>query len=107
MAYDDIWRIISSRSFAVSSVGGAQASTAAFGSQTYAVRLYAPGTVSSTSGCRIAIGDGGAAVLVSSTQSLYLPANWPEIYKVSPGQTLAALSNDAGLFSLNVVELTK
>jgi len=105
MAYDEIYRIVSSRALAVSSAGGAQASTTAFGSQTYAVRLYAPGTVSSTSGCRIAIGLSN--VTVSSTADVYLPANWPEIWKVSPGQTIAALSNDAGTFSLNIVELTK
>jgi len=105
MAYDEIYRIVTSRALAVASAGGAGASTTAFGSQTYAVRLYAPGTVSSTGGCRFAIGSTGVAV--SSTADVYLPANWPEIWKVSPGQTLAAISNDASTFSLNIVELTK
>lgn len=107
MPYDDIYRIIpgTPRSVAVASVGGAQASTTALSAQTYAVRLLCPGSTSSTGGCRFDIGS--TAVAVSSTQSALLVPNWPEIYKVTPGQTVAFLSNDAGTFSVNVVELSK
>jgi hypothetical protein len=105
MAYDDIYRIIASRSFAVNSVGGAQASTTVLSSQTYAVDLVFPGSTSSTSGCRFVIG--GPTDAVSSTQASLLPANWPQRYKVTPGQTVGAISNDAGTFSLTVIELSK
>lgn len=105
MAYDGIWRILTARTLAVNSVGGAQASTASVSSETFAVRLLCPGSTSSTGGCRFDIGSTGVAV--SSTASPLLVPNFPEIYKVTPGQTIAALSNDAGTFSLNIIELTK
>lgn len=106
MAYDDIYRIISSRDMAVASVGGAVASSTVFGTQTYAVELCYPGSTSSTGGLRIAIIDvAGAAV--SSTQGALLPPSWKQVYKCTPGQRVSAISNDAGVANLNIVELTK
>lgn len=105
MAFDEIYRFGSSQDLAVNSVGGAVVSTAAFGKETYAVQLNFPGSASSTGGMRVAVIDPGGAV--SSTQGPLLSANWPYIVKVTPGQQISAISNDAGLPKLNIIELTK
>lgn len=105
MRLDNIWRLSTAQALSVASVGGAAASSAAFGTQTDAVQLAFPGSVSSTGGCRIAIvspDDNG----VSSTQGTLLPANWIEVFRCSPGQRVSASSNDAGTFSLSITELT-
>ena len=107
MAFDDsIWRLGAAQALAVASVGGAAASTTVFGTETYAVELAFPGSVSSTSGCRIAIVSPGDAA-VSSTAGTLLPANWVQVFKCTPSQRVSAISNDAGTFSLSVTELTK
>lgn len=89
---------------AVASVGGAVASSAAFGAQTYTIQLSFPSSISSTGGCRIAVVDSTATV--SSTAGTLLPANWIQTLRVSPGQRVSAISNDAGTFSLSITELT-
>ena len=43
---------------------------------------------------------------VSSTAGPLLPANFIEVVKVTPGQRVSAISNDAGTFSLSITELT-
>lgn len=106
MAFGSIWRLAAAQALAVASVGGAASSTTIFGTETYAIQVAFPGSTSSTGGCRIAIIDTvGAAV--SSTQGTLQPANWIQIYKVTPGQRVSAISNDAGTFSLAITELTK
>src|SRR5215510_2613463 len=90
---------------AVASVGGAAASSSAFGTQTYAIQLAFPGSVSSTGGCRIAIVSPNDNA-VSSTQGTLWPANWIEVFRRSAGQRVAAISNSAGTFSLSIRELT-
>jgi hypothetical protein len=90
---------------AVASVGGAAASSSAFGTQTYAIRLAYPGSTSSTGGCRIAIVSPNDNA-VSSTQGTLLPPNWVQVVRCSPGQRVSAISNDAGTFSLSITELT-
>ena len=105
---DTSWRLGAAQALAVNSVAGAAASTTAFAAQTYAILCSFPGSVSSTSGCRVAVIDpGGSPTAVSSTAGALLPANWIQTFKVSPGQKLSAISNDAGTFSLSVTELTK
>jgi hypothetical protein len=104
MRFDNVWRLSTAQALSVASVGGAAASSAAFGTQTHAVQLAFPGSVPSTGSCRIAIAspnDNG----VSSTQGT-LPANWIEVFRCSPGQRVSAISNDAGTFSLSITELT-
>jgi hypothetical protein len=95
--FDNSWRLGTAFALSVASVGGAAASSQAFGTQTHAVQLCFPGSVSSTGGCRIAI--------VSPNDAL-LPANWIEVFRCSPGQRVSAISNDAGTFSLSITELT-
>jgi hypothetical protein len=70
--FDNFWRLGTAQALAVASVGGAVASSAAFGTQTYAIQVNFPGSVSSTGGCRIAIVDPGTTV--SSTVGTLL---WP------------------------------
>ena len=100
------WRLGTAQSLAVASVGGAAGSSSAFGTETYAIQLCFPGSTSSTGGCRIAVVSPQDAA-VSSTAGAFLPANWQQYYKVTPGQRVSAISNDAGTFSLSIVELTK
>jgi hypothetical protein len=102
--FDDCWRLGTAQALAVASVGGAVISSAAFGVQTYAIMLSYPGSVSSTSGCRVAVVDPGTTV--SSTAGTLLPPNWIEVYRCTPGQRVSAISNDAGTFSLSITELT-
>jgi hypothetical protein len=106
MAYDTIWRLATAQALAVASVGGAAASTTAFGAETYAIMLSFPGSVSSTCGCRVAVVSPGDSA-VSSTNGALFPPNWIQEIKVTPGQRVSAISNDAGTFSLSVTELTK
>lgn len=106
MAFSDIWRILGSENLAVASAAGAAVSTAVFGAQTYAVRLNFPGSTSSTGGVRVAFGNASEVPTAGSTSAL-LSANVPEIFKVTPGQRISAISNDAGAPSLNIVQLTK
>jgi hypothetical protein len=93
------------RALAVASVGGAAASSSAFGTQTYAVQLAFPGSVSSTGVCRSAIVSPNDNA-VSSTAGTLLPPNWIEVFRCSPGQRVSAISNDAGTLSLSITELT-
>ena len=105
MRFDNVWRLIAAQALAVASVGGAAASSSAFGTQTYAIQLSYPGSTSSTGGCRIAIVSPNDNA-VSSTAGTLLPANWVEVLRCSPGQRVSAISNDAGTFSLSITELT-
>ena len=102
---DSLWRLGVAQAVAVQSVGGAAQSSAAFSVETYAIMVSFPGSTSSTGGCRVAVVDSTAAV--SSTAGTLLPANWVQTYKVTSGQRVSAISNDAGTFSLSVTELTK
>ena len=96
---------VTAQALAVASVGGAAASSSAFGTQTYVIQLAYPGSTSSTGGCRIAIVSPNDNA-VSSTAGTLLPANWVEVLRCSPGQRVSAISNDAGTFSLSITELT-
>lgn len=105
-AFDGVWRIASSGNLAVASTGGAAASTAVFGTEIYAVMLNFPGSTSSTAGLRIAFGNAAEAPVADSTSALIFGSQ-PNIFKVTPGQRLSAISNDAGTMTVNVVQLTR
>jgi hypothetical protein len=104
----DVYRQITGVDISPGSSGGAAASTSVFDTQTYAVRLIAAGPVSSVSGSagiRYKIVTDGD--VVSSTADTLLPLNWVETVKVTPGQRVSAIGNDAGAsYKLTVVELT-
>jgi hypothetical protein len=61
--------------------------SAAFGAQTYQVRVAA------TSACRIRIGDGTPTALATDS---YLPADRPEYFTCTPGQKIAVIQEAAG-----------
>jgi hypothetical protein len=75
------------------------------GTQTRRIRLCFPGSTSSTGGCRFTIVDPQTPAISSTTAAL-LPANQVHVVRVSPGQRVSAISNDAGTFSLSITELT-
>lgn len=100
------YRLGTSRTLAVNSTGGAAVSTAVLGSEIYFVRLLAQGgVVLSTAGVRVAIGNAAEAPVADSTSAL-LMVNWPDVFKITPGQRISAIGNDGGTYTLNVVELT-
>jgi hypothetical protein len=103
--YDNQFRLSTAQALAVASVGGAAASSSAFGTQTYVIQLAYPGSTSSTGGCRIAIVSPNDSA-VSSTNGTLLPPNTIGVFRCSPGQRVSAISNDAGTFSLSITELT-
>jgi hypothetical protein len=69
----------------------ASAASAAFGAQTYAIRVVA------TEDCHIKVGDGAVTATAAET---YLPADLPEYFTVTPGQKVAAVraTADGSLF---------
>lgn len=102
MAYvrDSLARLGTVNNVVVATTSTAVASSA-FSSQTYAIRVAAPGA------CYIAV----ATPLTASTTdvtatntSAYLPANQPEYIKVTPGQKLSVFS--ATTQTVSVVEVT-
>lgn len=106
-AYDGVYRIIASRSLAVGSSGAVVASTASVSSQTRIVQLMYNGPIASTAGVRFNIGDVGSTVVNSTTSPLLFPGV-PATYLISPGQQIAALSNDASAVGgITIIELGK
>jgi hypothetical protein len=99
----DAYRHRTTQNVAYNVAGGASTQSAAFGTQTYAIRVSTAGLVDGTNnGARIAVGDNPTA----SATSALLPLNWPEYIKVTPGQKVAVLGNSAATGSLSVTELT-
>lgn len=104
----ELFRLLSSVNVGVSTAGGAQASTTAFSTQTYAIQLIATNlnsTAGSTGGVRIAVTDSTTGAVTSNTDAL-IPPNFPIVLKVTPGQRIAAIASDGGVYNLNVVQLT-
>ena len=81
MPMQDSSRIISTQTIAVS---GTTASSSAFSSETFQVR------VSSDTACNYKVGE-GAASNTASTADPFLPVNWVEYVTVTPGQKIAAI----------------
>lgn len=102
MFFHDAYRHGTVNNVTFAAAGGASAQSAAFGAQTRSIRICVQGAVTATSGLRIAVGDNPTA---SATTAL-LPVNWVEYIKVTPGQKIAALSNDTVTGTLSVTELT-
>ena len=87
-------RIGVSSSLSVSST--ASATTAAFGSQTYQIRVAAL-----TTGAFVNVGDGTPT---ATTSSAFIPANTFDFFTVTPGQKAVALGQ-AGAGSVIVTEM--
>ena len=104
---DATYRIITSRYLAVNSADGAAASITSVSSQTYAVDLTFGTVQIATSGVRFEISDRGAGAVTSTTGALLLP-NQTRRYKITPGQIVQAISQDAStVAAFNIVELAK
>jgi hypothetical protein len=103
MGYHDAFRQGASQNLAYNAAAGASAASAAFGTQTYWIRVAAPGVVAAGSGVRIVVGDGTPT---ASATSVFLPLNWIEVIAVTPGQKIAALSNDTTGGNLSITELS-
>ena len=102
MFFHDAYRHGTVNNVTFAAAGSGSAQSAAFGAQTRSIRICVQGAVTTTSGLRIAVGDNPTA---SATTAL-LPVNWVEYIKVTPGQKVAALSNDTVTGTLSVIELT-
>lgn len=70
------------------------AASAAFGTETYQIRVAA------SAACFIAVGTSPTAAATDA----FLPANWIEYVKVTPGQKISAFS--ATVQTVSVVEIT-
>jgi hypothetical protein len=103
MTPHDAYREGAKQNVAFNGSAGASVQSAAFGAQTYFIRVCAVGIAGATAdGVRIAVGDNPTA---TSTSTL-LPLNWFEYIKCTPGQKIAVLGNNTGTGSVNVTELT-
>lgn len=97
---DSAARFGATNNVVIATTSTAVASTA-FGSQTYQIRVASP------SACFVAVVTpltASTTDATAATTSAYLPANFPEYIKVSPGQKLSAFS--ATLQTISVVEVT-
>ena len=104
-SYHDAYRQGASQNIAYNAAGGASTASTAFGAQTYWIRVCAVATYPAVTGdgVRIVVGDGTPTATATST---LLPLNWVETIAVTPGQKIAALSNNATTGSLNITELS-
>lgn len=80
-----IWKQILNQ--AAITVSGTSAPSAAFGTETYAIRI------ASSTACYYNVGDGTP---VATTATAWFPANWIEYILVNPGQKVAFLQQTAG-----------
>lgn len=92
-AFSNIWRPTTCQTAAYTTTAGTI--TNAVGSQTRAVRVVV------TSAAHIAIGTAPTA----TTADVYLPADTPEYFQISPGEKVSAIQVSAG-GNLHVTELT-
>ncbi len=76
--------------------GGTSAQSAAFGSQTEYVRI------ASTADIYILFGANPTAVATANSSTIFIPADQPEIFKVSPGEKMAAI----GTANVSVTEMS-
>src|SRR5262245_46164501 len=97
-------RLGASQNVAYNAAGGASAASAAFGAQTYQIRVLAVSGVAAAIGdaVRVVVGDGTPT---ASATSAALPLNQVEYLTCTPGQKIAVLSNNASTGTLNVVEI--
>jgi hypothetical protein len=103
MQFHDAYRILATQNVAYNAAAGASVQSAAFASQTRFIRVLAVGVVSaSIDGVRIAIDTSPTATATSAL----IAVNFPEIFKVTPGQKIAVLGNNTGTGTVNVIELS-
>ena len=99
----DAYRHSSAFNLAYATAGGASATSAAFGAQTRYIRITAVGVLGATNdGVRFQV----ASNPVATASTSLLPLGWVETITVSPGERIAAVSNNTATGSLNIVELS-
>jgi outer membrane protein W len=101
----DSSRLGAAQNVAFNAAGGASAASAAFGAQTYQIRVAVSGTgfIAGTGGVRVRIGDGTPGAAAADT---FIPNLAVEYFTVTPGQRIAVIGNDAGTGNLSVTEIT-
>lgn len=75
---------------------GTSSQSSAFGSQTEYVRI------ASTADVYILFGTNPTAVSTAGSSTIFIPADQPEIFKVSPGEKMAAI----GTANVSVTEMS-
>jgi outer membrane protein W len=97
-------RLGAAQNVAFNAAAGASAASAAFGAQTYQIRVAVSGTgfVAGTGGVRVRIGDGTPGAAAADT---FIPNLAVEYFTVTPGQRIAVIGNDAGTGNLSVTEI--
>ena len=78
------------------SASGSSVASAAFGSQTEYVRIATPADI------HILFGSAPTASATAGSATIFVPADQPEIFKVSPGEKMAAI----GTANVSVTELS-
>lgn len=98
-------RIGAAQSLAFNAASGASVPSAAFGVQTYQIRVVISQAtpVAGTAGVRFRIGNSNP---VAAAGDSFLPIGIVEYLTVSPGQQIAVISNDAGTGSFSVTEIS-
>jgi outer membrane protein W len=98
-------RLGAAQNVAFNAAGVASAASAAFGAQTYQIRVAVSGTgfIAGTGGVRVRIGDGTPGAAAADT---FIPNLAVEYFTVTPGQRIAVIGNDAGTGNLSVTEIT-
>ena len=76
--------------------GGSSAQSAAFGSQTEYVRIATPADI------HILFGSAPTAIATAGSATIFVPADQPEIFKVSPGEKVAVI----GTAEVSVTEMS-
>mgnify|MGYP005729822053 FL=1 len=71
----------------IASSGSSSAVTDVFGSQTEYVRIAADAD------CHIEFGGNASSNPTATSSTIFIPADQPEIFKVSPGEKVAALGS--------------
>ena len=71
----------------VSPSGSSAATAAKFGTQTEYVRIAADAD------CHIEFGGNGSSDPTATTSTIFIPADQPEIFKVSPGEKVASIGS--------------
>jgi hypothetical protein len=70
-------------------------STTPFGTQTRAVQVVAAGNVSSNALLYVKFYSPGVTSQASSTVDAPVVLNWPQVFKINPGQRASVISGDA------------
>ena len=80
-------------------IGASSQQSAAFGGQTYALRLVGTGA------CHYRVGKGSQTAV--ATDSLLSANQFPEYIGVNPGEQIAVIQDGSSTGNLNITELTR